>query len=85
MGGWQTCKHPTVVEYMESLMHDNSLFIVMELMDGGSLTNLIQVTRPLHGPPASWPAHFMTRPLHDPPASWPARFMTRPLHDPHAS
>jgi serine/threonine protein kinase len=53
MGGWQTCKHPTVVEYMESLMHDNSLFIVMELMDGGSLTNLIQVTRPLHDPPAS--------------------------------
>ncbi len=33
----------TVVEYIETFMFDNSLFVVMELMDGGSLTNLIQV------------------------------------------
>ena len=49
----QTCKHPTVVEYIESLMHDNHLFIIMELMDGGSLTNLIQVSPS----PDRWPAH----------------------------
>uniref|UniRef100_A0A7S0M8Q2 Non-specific serine/threonine protein kinase n=1 Tax=Cryptomonas curvata TaxID=233186 RepID=A0A7S0M8Q2_9CRYP len=39
----QTCKHVTVVEYVETFMFDNSLFVIMELMDGGSLTNLIQV------------------------------------------
>mmetsp|Transcript_20083 Transcript_20083/g.40918 ORF Transcript_20083/g.40918 Transcript_20083/m.40918 type:complete len:538 (+) Transcript_20083:235-1848(+) len=35
--------HPNVVEYMESYMHDRCLWVVMELMDGGSLTNLLQV------------------------------------------
>ena len=38
----QTCKHASVVEYIETFMFDSSLFIVMELMDGGSLTNIIQ-------------------------------------------
>ena len=39
----QTSKHATVVDYIESFMFDNHLFVVMELMDGGSLTNLLQV------------------------------------------
>ncbi|EKX33861.1 hypothetical protein GUITHDRAFT_81068 [Guillardia theta CCMP2712] len=38
----KTSAHPNVVEYFESYMFDRCLWVVMELMDGGSLTNLIQ-------------------------------------------
>eukprot|EP00960_Hanusia_phi_P065811 766216-Hanusia_phi.AAC.4 len=39
----KTSAHPNVVEYFESYMFDRCLWVVMELMDGGSLTNLIQI------------------------------------------
>lgn len=35
--------HPNVTQYMCSFMYDRCLWVVMELMDGGSLTNLLQV------------------------------------------
>eukprot|EP00960_Hanusia_phi_P050077 759980-Hanusia_phi.AAC.3 len=38
----RTSAHPNVVEYIESFMFDRCLWVVMEYMDGGSLTNLLQ-------------------------------------------
>mmetsp|Transcript_43142 Transcript_43142/g.84357 ORF Transcript_43142/g.84357 Transcript_43142/m.84357 type:complete len:270 (+) Transcript_43142:1-810(+) len=38
----RTSAHPHVVEYLESFMFDRCLWVVMEYMDGGSLTNLVQ-------------------------------------------
>ncbi|KAJ1470415.1 serine/threonine-protein kinase ste20 [Baffinella frigidus] len=38
----KTSAHPAVVEYRETFMFDNCLWVVMELMDGGSLTNILQ-------------------------------------------
>ncbi len=35
-------KHACCVRYFESYNYQSSLYIVMELMDGGSLTNVIQ-------------------------------------------
>jgi len=35
-------RHPHCVQYFESYNYQQSLYIVMELMDGGSLTNVIQ-------------------------------------------
>jgi serine/threonine protein kinase len=40
----RTSAHPNVVEYMESFMFDRCLWVAMEFMDGGSLTNLLQVS-----------------------------------------
>ena len=39
----RTSAHPNVVEYLESFMFDRCLWVAMELMDAGSLTNLLQV------------------------------------------
>lgn len=38
----RTSAHPNVVEYMESYMFERCLWVAMEYMDGGSLTNLVQ-------------------------------------------
>jgi len=38
----RTSAHPNVVEYLESFMFDRCLWVAMEYMDGGSLTNLVQ-------------------------------------------
>jgi hypothetical protein len=38
----KTSEHPSVVEYRETFMFDNCLWVVMELMDGGSLTTILQ-------------------------------------------
>eukprot|EP00291_Cryptomonas_curvata_P030973 CAMPEP_0172211932 /NCGR_PEP_ID=MMETSP1050-20130122/36690_1 /TAXON_ID=233186 /ORGANISM="Cryptomonas curvata, Strain CCAP979/52" /LENGTH=515 /DNA_ID=CAMNT_0012892465 /DNA_START=75 /DNA_END=1619 /DNA_ORIENTATION=+ len=38
----RTSRHANVVEYLESYMFDRSLWVVMEYMDAGSLTNLLQ-------------------------------------------
>mmetsp|Transcript_15697 Transcript_15697/g.38097 ORF Transcript_15697/g.38097 Transcript_15697/m.38097 type:complete len:518 (+) Transcript_15697:95-1648(+) len=38
----RTSAHPNVTEYLESFMFDRCLWVVMEYMDGGSLTNLVQ-------------------------------------------
>mmetsp|Transcript_58038 Transcript_58038/g.142356 ORF Transcript_58038/g.142356 Transcript_58038/m.142356 type:complete len:369 (+) Transcript_58038:1-1107(+) len=37
-----TSRHETVVEYIESYMFDQCLWVAMEFMDGGSLTSLLQ-------------------------------------------
>ena len=39
----RTSRHANVVEYMESYMFERCLWVVMEYMDAGSLTNLLQV------------------------------------------
>mmetsp|Transcript_30218 Transcript_30218/g.74285 ORF Transcript_30218/g.74285 Transcript_30218/m.74285 type:complete len:493 (-) Transcript_30218:147-1625(-) len=39
----RTSAHPNVVEYLESFMFDRCLWVVMEYMDGGSLTNILQM------------------------------------------
>lgn len=38
----RTSRHANVVEYLESYMFERSLWVVMEYMDAGSLTNLLQ-------------------------------------------
>jgi hypothetical protein len=55
-------KHACCVRYFESYHYQNSLYIVMELMDGGSLTNVIQ--------------HFQRRREYHPPAPAAAQFVT---------
>ena len=42
----RTSAHPNVVEYLESFMFERCLWVTMEFMDGGSLTNLLQVSPP---------------------------------------
>ena len=37
------CAHAQCVEYIETFMFDRCIWVVMELMDAGSLTNLLQV------------------------------------------
>eukprot|EP01126_Amoeba_proteus_P049663 TRINITY_DN5820_c0_g1_i14.p1 TRINITY_DN5820_c0_g1~~TRINITY_DN5820_c0_g1_i14.p1 ORF type:complete len:606 (-),score=131.54 TRINITY_DN5820_c0_g1_i14:396-2213(-) len=37
----KTMKHPNIVYYKNSYIHDNRLWIVMEFMDSGSLTDLL--------------------------------------------
>mmetsp|Transcript_68713 Transcript_68713/g.100604 ORF Transcript_68713/g.100604 Transcript_68713/m.100604 type:complete len:527 (+) Transcript_68713:24-1604(+) len=36
-------EHPQVTEYIEAYMYDRCLWVILELMDAGSLTNLLQV------------------------------------------
>jgi len=36
------CTHPSTVEYQKSFIFDKHLWVIMEYMDGGSLTSLIQ-------------------------------------------
>jgi len=42
----RTSAHPNVVEYLESYMFERCLWVAMEYMDGGSLTNLVRPRLP---------------------------------------
>lgn len=37
-------KHPNIVEYIDSYLVGNDLWVVMELMDGGALTDIVEET-----------------------------------------
>eukprot|EP01089_Gocevia_fonbrunei_P002628 TRINITY_DN1254_c0_g1_i4.p1 TRINITY_DN1254_c0_g1~~TRINITY_DN1254_c0_g1_i4.p1 ORF type:complete len:528 (+),score=87.56 TRINITY_DN1254_c0_g1_i4:79-1584(+) len=39
----KTCKHPNVVDYIDSYMVDDELWVVMEFMSGGMLTDILEV------------------------------------------
>lgn len=40
-------KHPNIVEYIDAYLFDDDVCIVMELMLGGSLTDVVDVKRPM--------------------------------------
>jgi serine/threonine protein kinase len=37
----EVCKHKNIVKYMGTYSVDSNLWIVMELMDGGKLTDIL--------------------------------------------
>eukprot|EP00753_Platysulcus_tardus_P022555 PLAT9766.1.p2 GENE.PLAT9766.1~~PLAT9766.1.p2 ORF type:complete len:452 (-),score=220.59 PLAT9766.1:180-1535(-) len=48
----QLSKHPNIVQYIDTYLHHEDLWIVMEFMSGGSLTDIL-------GPRVDWPEPFI--------------------------
>lgn len=44
----KTCSHPNIVSYLTSFVHETELFLVMELMEGGSIFDIMRYKFP-HG------------------------------------
>ena len=36
----RSCQHPNIVNYVESFLANNTLYVVMEYLDGGALTDV---------------------------------------------
>eukprot|EP01096_Ripella_sp_DP13-Kostka_P001731 TRINITY_DN1211_c0_g1_i1.p1 TRINITY_DN1211_c0_g1~~TRINITY_DN1211_c0_g1_i1.p1 ORF type:complete len:726 (-),score=289.17 TRINITY_DN1211_c0_g1_i1:380-2557(-) len=41
----KACKHKNIINYIESYIHENQLWVLMEYMDGGDLTDVIRFNR----------------------------------------